>query len=82
MAVFYSWVFSAFTYFTDTSGLFNELNFLKSLSDTKEYNPSLVDKTLNKFRNPKLSACHSNESCDNSIVLHFILPTFSGLTSG
>ena len=54
------------------SNLSNELNFLKSLALCWDYNPSVIDKALDKFKKPKHSVCHSDLSL-NPVVLLFIL---------
>ena len=47
---------------SDTFNLPNEFNILKSLAVSRGYNPSVIDKALNKFKKPKRTACSMSQS--------------------
>ena len=51
------------------------LNQLKSLSVFWQYYSCIIDEALCKFKNPKCSACHSNEPCSNPVILYFYFST-------
>ena len=74
MATFYTYFYRALHICSDPSSLSNELNYLKSLAVSRGYNPSVIDKALNKFKKFKRPVYHSDSSL-NPIVLHFILPS-------
>ena len=70
MPAFYIYLYHALHICSDPFNLFNELNCLKSLALSRGYNPSIIDKTLNKLKKPKHSVCHS-DPCLNPVVLPF-----------
>ena len=73
MAVFYIFIYCASQIYSDPSDFFNELNYLKSLTLSRVYNISVIDKVLDKFKNPKCSVCQT-DSCLNIV---YILPSLS-----
>ena len=70
MAAFNTYVYRALHNCCDSSNLLNELNYLQYLALSREYNPSIINKVLNKFNKLKYSACYS-DFCLNPVVLHF-----------
>ena len=49
IAFFYTYVYRALHICSDPSNLSNEINYLKSLALSRGYNPSVIDKALNKL---------------------------------
>ena len=70
MAAFCTYVYRALRICSDPSNLSTELNYIKSLALSRSYNPSVIDKALNKFKKPKNSVCHSGP-CLDPVVLPF-----------
>ena len=56
MAAFYTYVYRAVHICSDPSVLSNELNYLNSFALSQDYNPTVIDKALNKLKKPKHSA--------------------------
>ena len=75
MAVFYTYVYHALHICSDSSNLSNELYYLKSFAISRKYNLSIIEKALNKFKNPKRSVCPSNPS-RNRVILPFYSSIF------
>ena len=71
IAAFYTYVYRALKICSDDSILSKELNYLKSLALSRGYNPSVIDKALNKFNKPQCSVSHSSNSQTISVVLPF-----------
>ena len=69
-SAFYTCVYSVLHICSVLSNHSNELNYLKSLGLSREFNPSNIDKTLNKFKKPEYSICYS-EVCLCYVVLPF-----------
>ena len=69
-AAFYTYIYRTFMICSGPSNHSNELNGLKSLVPSRGYNPSAIDKALNKFKKSKRSVCHS-DPCLNPMVLPF-----------
>ena len=67
MAAFYA--YRALHIYAYSSNLFNGLNYMKPLPFSQRYNPSIIDKALNKLKS-KHSIPHSDPPL-NFVVLPF-----------
>ena len=70
MAAFYTYVYQALHICSDPSNLSKKLHYFKSLALSQSYNPSIIQKALNKFKKPKHSVCHP-DPCLNPVLLPF-----------
>ena len=70
MAAFYTYLYRVLHISSDLSNLSNEIICIKYLPLFRSYNPSVIDKALNKFKKPKNSVCHSGP-CLDPVVLPF-----------
>ena len=68
MAAFYTYVYYALQICPHPSNLFIELNYVKSFALARSYNPSNINKTINKFKKSKRSACHYNSSLKSACL--------------